>query len=291
MFISGIADEAGQDLATQIRAHRELEWDYVELRTVDGVGIADLDDTVFDSVASQLDEAGLKVSCFAAQLANWARPIDTDFEVDVAELNRAIPRMRRLGTRFIRCMSYPNCDPPLADSEWRQKTLDRIRQLARIASEGDVVLVHENCHGWASQGAKQALDLLREVDSEALKLVFDTGNPICFGDNVWDLYRELRDSIAYVHIKDYQPTEESDDNPEGVVACFPGEGEGYVVEIIKDLLNSGYDGGFSIEPHITSAIHLHQTASDPELGYRTYVEYGRRLVKILESCRNCQSDT
>jgi sugar phosphate isomerase/epimerase len=284
MFISGIADEAGQDLATQIRAHRELGWKFVELRTIEGVGVADLSDEEFDNVATQLQDGGLNVSCFAAQLANWARPIDTDFEVDVAELQRAIPRMQRLGTRFIRCMSYPNCDPPLEDAEWRGRALERMRKLAQLAEEGDVVLVHENCHGWASQGAAQTMDLLETIDSPALQLVFDTGNPICFGDNVWELYRQLRPAIAYVHIKDYQTVEKTADNPEGVVACFPGEGEGYVIDIVKDLLATGYDGGFSIEPHITSVIHLDQTASDPDLGYRTYIDYGRRLAKILDEC-------
>lgn len=286
MFLSGIADEAGQDLTTQIRAHRQLGWDHIELRTIDGVGIADLSDADFDVVASLLEDAGLRVSCFAAQLANWSRPIDTDFGIDVAELQRAIPRMQRLGSRFIRCMSYPNCDPPLDDAEWRRRTLERMSQLTQLAADGGIVLVHENCHGWASQGARQALDLLNEVASESLQLVFDTGNPICFGENVWDLYQELRPSIAYVHIKDYQPSEKTEDNPEDVVACFPGEGEGYVVEIIKDLLATGYDGGFSIEPHITSVIHLAQTATDPELGFRTYVDYGRRLAEIVEKIQS-----
>lgn len=280
MYLSGIADEAGQDLTTQIRAHRELGWQYLELRTVDGTSVADLADKQFDEVVSELDRADLRVSCFAAQLANWARPIDTDFGVDLAELQRAIPRMKQVGTRFIRCMSYPNCSPPLPDRQWREQSLERMKRLAELAEEAGVVLVHENCHGWASQGGEQTLEMLDAVGSPALRLVFDTGNPICFDQDAWTLYQQLRDFIVYVHIKDYQRVEKSAENPEGVVACFPGEGLGAVREIIADLLTNGYDEGLSIEPHITSVIHLAQTASDPELGYRTYVEYGRRLEGI-----------
>ena len=125
MFLSGIADEAGSELATQIRAQRELGWRHIELRTIEGTSVTDLDDAAFDRVAEELSAAGLEVSCFAAQIANWARPINTVFEVDVAELRRAIPRMQRVGTRFIRCISYPNSDPPLANFEWRLRVIER----------------------------------------------------------------------------------------------------------------------------------------------------------------------
>ena len=279
MFLSGIADESGQDLETQIRAHQELGWRHIELRTIDGTCVTDIDDAAFEILAGRLADAGLQVSCIGAQLANWARPIDTDFEIDVAELRRAIPRMQRLGVRFIRCMSYPNSDPPLPEEDWKSRVIERMKRLTEIAEAGDVVLVHENCHGWASQNAGTTNDFLREISSANMKLVFDTGNPIGSGQNVWELYRALRENIVYVHIKDYK---RADAGAEGTTACFPGEGEGYVPEIITDLLQTGYDGGFSIEPHITSVIHLDQTAEDPELGYRTYVEYGRRLEELID---------
>lgn len=283
MFLSGIADEAGPELETQIRAHRELGWSHIELRTIEGTSVTDLDDSTFHRVADQLSAAGLKVSCLAAQLANWARPIDSDFDVDLAELRRAIPRMQELGTRFIRCMSYPNSDPPLEDSEWRRQVLERMKRLTEVAEAGNVVLVHENCHGWASQGAEQTQELLDEVGSQNLKLVFDTGNPISQGEDVWSLYRSLREHIVYVHIKDYRPIETTDDNERPFQACFPGEGKGAVPEIIRDLMQSGYDDGFSIEPHITSVIHLNQTAADPQAAYSTYVEYGRRFAEMMHS--------
>jgi sugar phosphate isomerase/epimerase len=111
-------------------------------------------------------------------------------------------------------------------------------------------------------------------------VVFDTGNPICEGQDVWKLYQELRRHIEYVHIKDYK-RQGGGDAAEEVIACFPGKGLGYVSEITRDLLSNGYNGGFSIEPHIDSVIHLDQQASDPELAYRRYVEYGRRFAQIV----------
>ncbi len=43
MFFSGISDEAGQPIESQIRAHTDLGWDYMELRMVSGTNITDPD--------------------------------------------------------------------------------------------------------------------------------------------------------------------------------------------------------------------------------------------------------
>jgi L-ribulose-5-phosphate 3-epimerase len=281
MFFSGIADEAASDLQGQIRAHQALGWRHIEIRGIDGVNLTSLGDEQFQKAAAALEASGLRVSCFASQLANWARPIDSSFDADRSELERAIPRMQRLKTPFIRCMSYPNSTPPLADREWRREAVERLRVLARMAEDGGVVLVHENCSGWGGQGPEQTLALLEEVGSPSLKLVFDTGNPIAYGQDAWEYYLGVRDHVVYVHIKDYLPPEKDAQGKSREVACFPGEGLGRVREIVADLLGRGYDGGFSIEPHITSVIHLQQAASDPELAFETYIEYGRRLEALV----------
>lgn len=284
MFYSGIADEAAQDIEGQIQAHVELGWKHIELRNVESTNLTDLSDEEFDRVAKQVETAGLQVSCFASQIANWSRPIDTDLEVDVSELRRAVPRMQRLGTKFIRCMSYPNSKPPLEDQQWRRSVIERMKALVRIAEEGDVILVHENCDGWAGQGPSQSMELLREVGSPHLKLVFDTGNPVAHGQDTWEYYTGVRQEIAYVHIKDYRVEAggKNADTEHPEVACFPGEGAGHVRAIVRDLLSTGFDGGFSIEPHITSVIHLQQEASNPRLAFDTYVEYGKKLEALFQ---------
>jgi sugar phosphate isomerase/epimerase len=278
MFFSGIADEASPQLARQLQAHKDLGWQHIEIRNIEGSNLTDLSDEAFEATASEIEASGIRVSCFASQLANWARPVSGDFEVDVAELKRAVPRMKRLQTLFIRCMSYPNSDPPLSDTDWRREAVRRLQGLARIAEEGGVTLVHENCNGWGGQGPQQTLDLLSDVGSEHLKLVFDTGNPIQYGQDSWEYYQSVRDQVIYVHIKDYKLGSDG-----GEVAVFAGEGKGAVRRILTDLLERGYDGGISIEPHITSVIHLAQEAKDPELSFKTYVEYGRKLEKLVQS--------
>jgi sugar phosphate isomerase/epimerase len=277
MFFSGIADEAADDIKTQIKAHKALGWHHIELRNVGGVGIADLCDRSFEDVVEQLGDAGMGVSCFASQLCNWSRPITKHPGIDVQELERAIPRMQRLGCSFIRTMSYPNAGWP--EEEWKGEVIARLQALARVADDGGVTLVHENCSGWGGLGASQTLELLERVHSPALKLVWDTGNPIGYGQDPWQYYQAVKQNVVYVHIKDAVSKDGK------AVYSFPGEGEGRVGDVIRDLLRNGYDGGFSIEPHLAAIVHEGKAASAARDSYGLYLEYGRRLMALVSRVR------
>lgn len=277
MFFSGISDEAGPAIETQIKAHKELGWNHMELRLVDGQNLTMLPDEAFDVVYEKVTAAGMNVSCFGSAIANWARPITCDPSIDIEDLNRAIPRMHRFGTQFIRVMSYPN-DPknPIGDTEWRNEAIRRMRALAKLAEDGGITLAHENCSGWGGLSAENSNILLGEVNSPALKVVFDTGNPVTYGQDAWEYYQAVYNDIVYVHIKDARKVDGKDEY------TYCGEGDGYVREIVGDLLKKGYDGGFSIEPHLAAIIHTGQKANNDNWLYESYTEYGRRLMKIVE---------
>lgn len=285
MYYSGISDEAGQPIETQIRAHKELGWNHVELRLVDNTNITQLSDDDFDRVCDALAAADMQVSCFGSAIANWARPITCDPQIDRDDLRQAIPRMQRLGTQFIRVMSYPNDESsPLTEADWRDESIRRMKELARIAEDAGVTLCHENCSGWGGQSAENSNILLGEVNSNALKLVFDTGNPVFYGQDSWDYYQTVCDDIVYVHIKDGTMT----DGKDRYTYC--GEGHGNVSRIVQDLLEKGYDGGLSIEPHLAAVIHTGKTADNADELYSSYVEYGRRLMAIVEPMRTAMQN-
>ena len=280
MFFSGISDEAGQPIDVQIKAHKELGWEHMELRLVDGENLTMVSDEKFEEVCEKVGAAGMKVSCFGGAIANWARPITCDPQIYIDDLAQAIPRMQRLGAPFIRVMSYPNDkDNPLSDSEWRDEAIRRMKVLAKMAEDGGIILAHENCSGWGGLSAENSNILLREVDSPALKVVFDTGNPVSYGQDSWDYYQTVYNDIVYVHIKDLKKVNGEDE----YVYC--GEGDGCVRRIVGDLLAKGYDGGFSIEPHLAAVIHTGQKADSAAQLYETYTEYGRRLMQIVEEVK------
>src|SRR5881296_83570 len=111
MILTGIGDEAANTIDGQIRATQELNWKHLEPRGVEVPGFAkanfhDIPDPAFDLAVRKLETAGVGVYCFGSTIMNWSKKVGDPFDVTLAEVKRAIPRMKRLGTRYIRVMSF-----------------------------------------------------------------------------------------------------------------------------------------------------------------------------------------
>ena len=284
MYLTGFADEAAKDLDGQIRAIKELGWSNIESRNIDGTNIHDLDDNAFDVVCGKLADAGISINCFGSAIANWAKSIEKPFDDDLAATRRAIPRMKRLGTKFIRIMSYPPIAGRPMEEQLAAERFARLRIITKMFLDEGLQPLHENCMNYGGQGWKYTLEMLDAVPG--LKLVFDTGNPVNTDDrenpghrqSAWDFWTHVKQHVVYIHIKDGIPAE-GDKRTEW---CWCGEGNGDVVRIVRDALASGYDGGFSMEPHMALVAHDSSVQSSEEAKYANFVEYGRRFEKILE---------
>ncbi|MCX7704711.1 MAG: sugar phosphate isomerase/epimerase [bacterium] len=289
MYLTGFADEAAPDIDGQIRATKELGWKYIEARSIDGVQFTMIDDRKFDEIVEKLEQAGIKINCFGSGVANWSQKITEPPDKSYEEMKRAIPRMHRLGTKMIRIMSFAIPDEVL-DEDWSKEAIKRVKTIVKMAEDGGVLCVHENCSGWGSLSWEHTLRLLEGVNSPALKLVYDTGNPIFHLDvrgpkpykrqDPWEFYTHVRDHVVYVHIKDGYVKEDGKS-----VCTFPGEGKGMVREILTDLFSRGYDGGISIEPHMAVVYHDPSIKSEAEARYRNYIEYGRRMEKLISQIK------
>ena len=213
----------------------------------------------------------------------------------------SIPRLQRLGTKMVRIMSYgilrdPESWVPLAD----QKADERVRRLNEFVPmflEAGIQPVHENCMNFGGMCWQNSLELAERV--EGLKLVFDTGNPVFSPDaskeavdgifprqNALEFYDKVKDHVVYVHIKDGRGQAEDKHGqifPSGHECTFPGEGDCKIPEIVKDLYDSGYDGGFSMEPHMATVYHENQDETPEEAKFNTYVEYGRRFEAVVKA--------
>lgn len=295
MYYTGFADEAGDSIDVQIRATRELGWSFVEARSVDGVNLTDVPDEKFEEVCDKLAAADVHINCFASTIANWSRDprSESDFRYSVEALERAIPRMARLGATMIRGMSFAVVQDEEPDSPELEAIIFRkVRHLVRMCEEAGVLYLHENCMNYGGMSHEHTLRLLDKVPSPNLKLVFDTGNPV-FTDrrlgvppypkqSAWEFYANVREWIHYVHIKDGRYIRESGGIFPEVEYTFPGEGDGDLARIVGDLLQTGYDGGLSIEPHLAVVYHGSSTQPADEVRYSNYVEYGRRLMRLVE---------
>ena len=269
---TGFADEAGKTLKEQIDATKRAGWSSIEVRGVDGVFVTDMSDTMFGAFLDTMQSNGITIAGFGAHLANWSRPITTDFQLDVDELKRAIPRMKMCGTKLIRCMSYPHKD--LERDAYKKEVFRRLKTLAQMAHDGGVILGHENCSGFGGEGPEQSLELLTAVNSPAFKLIFDSGNAAMHANDqkvTWDFYNKVKEHVVHVHIKAAKP------EPDGkLVTCYPDEDPAQL-KVIADLKKRGYDGWLSIEPHMAAVIHADKQVDDARAAADIYVEYARRI--------------
>lgn len=287
MILTGIGDEAANTIDGQIRATQELGWKFLEMRGVEVPGFPkanfhDIDDKAFEICVENLQVAGIGVYCFGSTVMNWAKTAETPFDITLAEVKRAIPRMQKLGTKYVRIMSFKPGD---SDDKTPAVVFDRVREVTKRFLEGGIQPVHENCMNYGGMSWQHALELLDRVPG--LKWVFDTANPIFNADrskpkpwpkqDPWEFYLKVKPCIVHVHIKDarWNPAKNDADY------TYPGEGDGAVRPIIKDLLASGYDGAFSIEPHVAVVFHDASVKSSEKEQYSSYVEYGRRLEKLI----------
>lgn len=289
MYYTGFADEAADNLDRQIAATLELGWSAIESRKVGSQNIHDLPDADFDAVCRLIESSPVRINCFGSTIANWSKQITDPFDITLKEVRRTIPRMQRLGTSMIRIMSYAVIKESGPDDQMFEERARRLREIQKMFADAGIQPLHENCMNYGGMGWRYTLRLVENVPG--LKLVFDTGNPVFTDDaalgkpgvkqSSWEFYSNVREHIAYVHIKDGKWDAEAKQN----VYTHAGEGDGDIPRIVEDLFSRGYDGGFSIEPHLGAVFHDPSIKTEDDARYRMYVEYGRRFMKLVEAAR------
>ena len=288
MKLMGIGDEAANGIDGQLQATKELGWKFIEPRGVEVPGYAkanfhDVPDAAFDLAVKKLEDAGIGVYCFGSTVMNWAKKISDPFDITLAEVKRAIPRMKRTGAKFVRIMSFKP-----GDDEFKTppEVFRRVRDVTNMFLDQGLQPVHENCMNYGGMSWQHTLELLDKAPG--LKLVFDTANPIFNPDrtkpkpwprqDAWEFWEHVRDHVVHIHIKDatWNPAKNDADYN------WPGEGQGRVRDILQDALGRGYDAGISLEPHMVVVFHDAQTkANNDDAMRKNYVEYGRRLEKMI----------
>lgn len=285
MKLTGFADEAAPDLPNQIRATQELGWKYISARSIDGKNIHDLTESEFDTAYAQLESSGIKIAEFGSLIGSWSKTIHSNFADTLAEIDRAIPRMQRLGTRIVRVMSY--AQEPWGCEQYAQERFRRLRAITARFADAGITAAHENCMNYGGFSSGHTLRLIEEVPG--LKLIFDTGNPVFQRDrskpdpqpwqDAWQFYQDVIDHIIHIHIKDCRNPKADGEEPEYV---FPGEGQAYVPAIIDDLKSRDYRGFIAIEPHVATVFHTQDgQETDAAACYDAYIRYGKALESLI----------
>ena len=292
MILTGITDEAGALIDTQIKAVKELGWNTIEARSVEVEGfpkanLHDIADEAFDLVEEKLKNGGVGVYCFGSTIANWGKKIDDPF--DLSEVERAIPRMQRLGSQYVRIMSYAVRE---GEDQLEEERFHRLREITKRFLDAGITPVHENCMNYGGMSWQHALKLLENVPG--LKWVFDTANPVFNDDrskpepmpkqDPWEFWTHLKEHTAHIHVKDAI----WDNSKNDADYTLPGKGDGAVRRILSDALESGYDAGISIEPHLAVVFHDDSVKASDEEIYQSFIGYGKALMELLDDIQKAR---
>jgi sugar phosphate isomerase/epimerase len=266
--LSGFADEIDPDLATQCATLNDLGITHVEFRSAWDTNVLDLTDEQLDEAATILARHGLAVSSIGSPLGKIN--IADDFDAHLARAERALVVARRLGAPFIRIFSFflRSDQPP---EQYRDEVIRRMAALAEKAEPTGIVLLHENEKDIYGDVPDRVLDIVESVGSPALRLAWDPANYVQVGVTPFtEGYATLRPYTDYVQIKDALLA-----TGEVVPA---GEGDGQVRETVRALAADGFDGFFSMEPHL-GTYNEYGALSGPE----NFTRATRAFTAILDS--------
>ena len=241
--LTGFADEIDADLATQLDTLIAEEIRFLEFRAAWGTNVLKLSDDEVARARTELAARGIGVSSIGSPIGKIG--IADPFAPHLEAFRRALHVAHELHAPFIRIFSFfiPEGDDP---ADHRAAVLDRLGQLVSAADGAGVTLLHENEKAIYGDTPARCLDIVRSIDSPLLRVAWDPANFVQCGVRPHtEGYAELRPYIAYVHIKDALL-----DSGKVVPA---GQGDGQLRETLAALRESGFDGFFSLEPHLASA--------------------------------------
>ena len=295
MFYTGFADEAANDLDLQLNALELLGWHHLEARNLFNGNLASISDEEFEILQEKLQEKNISINCFGSSIGNSGNSILASPESSYEEMRKAIPRMQKLGIKMVRMMSFgiPKEEKESAMEKYLDEVVKRVKVLCNMAEEAGILCAHENCVNFGGLSAEHTLRILEKVDSPALKLIMDTGNPV-FSDDMskpfprpkqssWEFYSKVKEFVVYIHIKDAVM------DGEKIIYTFPFEGHGDVEKIVKDMLKNGYNGGFSIEPHLFHRLDKSIPEEERQkMAFDLFIEYGKRFEAKVNDFASCK---
>lgn len=276
--ISGFSDEISKEIVTQFEVLNKLNIKYFEPRGIDGKNISTLTDEEVLELKAKMEQYGIKVSSIGSPIGKIK--LTDSFEEHFEVFKRVVKTAKMLDAKYIRMFSFYHEGGDEWTAEERAEVIDRLKKMIAYAEEQDVILLHENEKAIYGDTADRCIDLMKELYGPHFKAVFDPANFVQCGQDTKYAYENLKDYVAYMHIKDAL----FEDGKVVPAGC----GDGNVEYVLNALMESGYDGFLSLEPHLGSFEGLANLELDdkmeglPKGGEGTFTLAYRALCEILE---------
>ena len=270
--ISAFADEVSPRLEEQIAYLKSAGVKHIEIRFVDGRNVTSLTENEAADVKARLDEAGIGVSAIASPIGKYR--IDDDFGPHMELLRHTLRLARILGTRQIRIFSFYAPEGGTIE-DYRSEVTERLRRMAAEAEGTGIRLVHENEAGIFGHTADNCALLMSEVSSPAMILAYDPANFVwgeSIADNIESCWPKMKPYVGHVHIKDWRTGSKD-------TGSLPGDGDGQIEMLMRELAAMNYDGYVTLEPHMSSGGQFG--------GQTSAAQFDAALERVRGYCRDC----
>ena len=193
--LAAFADEADGNLDGQIKAMKENDISYLEIRGVDGENIVDISPEKAKDIRARLDAAGLGVWSLGSPFGKIS--INDDFSAHLEKFKRSLETAHILGAKHIRLFSFYGSN---GEEKYRDRIFERLRSFVQEAEGSGILLCHENEKGIYGDTAVRCAEIHKAIPE--LKAVFDPANFIQCGQDTKEAWELLSPYVEYMHIKD-----------------------------------------------------------------------------------------
>ena len=221
---------------------------------VDGVDFLTRMMDSIDTAAEQINRAVSDNRVILSSLSmstNFNQPKAADFAAEVASLTKWLdvavktkaPICRIFGGKL---SQEERANAAKQNAAW-QRMLDGLAEVTKEAAKRGVVLALEN-HGGLPCLAEQQVEVIKAIDSPALRATVDVGNYHAGGQDGHVSAAIVAPYAAYVHFKDNKKVADSA-SPWGwqEVPCALGEGDVDLIACMAVLKKAGYNGYVALE--------------------------------------------
>ena len=235
--LSAFADEAAQDLQGMIAALKANNLSAIELRTIDGTNVADLDVEKTNAIKKALQEANLSVSCLGTPLGK--KQIEDPTATEIERLKKLSATAHAFNCDRLRIFSF--YVPAGQAAVYRDEVMLRLERLIETADAEGVRLLHENEKDIYGDVLERCLDL-HTTFSHKLGAIIDPANYVQVGSDPLDAIVKLDDFVEYLHIKDCRKSD-------GHIVPA-GHGDAQIAAVLKHYVSRPGRDSIAMEPHL-----------------------------------------
>jgi len=268
---SFITDQLGMDFEKSVYEIKKNGFRYIEIHSLWGKTVENLNYDEIKRVKKIISKYDIEISCLSTTLflmcplytdVDNLEKFSTEFLVYEGNYNKHVDCLKKciefsqiLNANYLRI--FPFRKEKGIDKEYTTIISDISEKLykpAKIARDKDKILIVENCpHTYLPRGL-MTYELVKKINQESLKLLWDVGNsfkalrldlPDNYISNVFEEYGIIKSRIGYCHFKDYKK--------DGELYTHSTFGEGSIdfMKLLMMLKDDNYSRFISLEPEVS----------------------------------------